>query len=79
MLTIAFLYQMPRKRTLGNLSNEVPRSSFMKGLSLCNIQFVFCGLEVWRSDLDGDLTCFILRLNDDDRLATERLRRERAE
>ena len=39
--------------------------------SLCNTQFVFCGLEIWGGDLDGDLSCFILRLNDDDGLAAE--------
>ena len=47
--------------------------------SLCNTQFVFCGLEIWGGDLDGDLSCFILRLNDDDGLAAERLRCEGAE
>jgi len=52
---------------------------FMKEHSLCNTQFVFCGLEIWGSDLDGDLSCFILRLNDDDGLAAERLRCEGAE
>ena len=51
----------------------------MKELSLCNTQFVFCELEIGGSDLDGDFSCFILRLNDEYGLATEGLRRERAE
>ena len=59
----------------GNRRNTVP-FPFSEELSLCNTQFVFCGLEMGGSDLDGDFSCFILRLNDDDGLATERLRRE---
>ena len=47
--------------------------------SLCNTQFVFSGFEIGGGDLDGDLSCFILRLNNDDGLAAERLRCEGAE
>lgn len=61
----------------GNRRNTVP-FPFSEELSLCNTQFVFCGLEMGGSDLDGDFSCFILRLNDDDGLATERLRCEGA-
>ena len=46
---------------------------------LRNTQFVFCGLEIGGGNLDGDLSFFILRLNDDDGLAAERLRCEGAE